>query len=268
MSFSVEWLTLREGYDLRARNPVVLDAVASLLRSKSTVRISDLACGTGSTLRALGPHLPAEQHWDLVDNDPRLLKTACSGRYSEEVRLNAVQLDLNGDFEPMLGRASDLITMSALLDLVSEAWLDRFVCHVSARALPVYAALTYNGQIDLAPADPIDAAITAAVNAHQLTDKGFGPALGPSGGAAAITRFEKLGYSVLQGTSDWVIGVADQEIQIELLNGWASAASAMQSLPRCEIDDWLTRRKAAVHRRISTMRVGHLDFVAAPITTR
>ena len=52
---------------------------------------------------------------------------------------------------------------------------------------------------------------------HQRTDKGFGPALGPVGAAAAISRFEALGYSVVQGTSDWVIGTADQEIQNELL---------------------------------------------------
>ena len=41
--FSVAWLTLRESYDRRARNPVVLDAVASLLTSKSPARVIDLA---------------------------------------------------------------------------------------------------------------------------------------------------------------------------------------------------------------------------------
>ena len=57
---------------------------------------------------------------------------------------------------------------------------------IAARALPVYAALTYDGRIDLSPADPLDATIASAVNAHQHTDKGFGPALGPSAAAAAI----------------------------------------------------------------------------------
>ena len=51
--FSVEWLTLRESYDRRARNPAVLDVVTSLFGSKSAVRVVDLACGTGSTLRTL-----------------------------------------------------------------------------------------------------------------------------------------------------------------------------------------------------------------------
>jgi Methyltransferase domain len=265
--FSVEWLTLRESYDARARNPAVLQAVTSLLRSKSAVRVVDLGCGTGSTLRTLSPHLPLPQHWDLVDNDPRLLHAACNANAPQEVSLNAVQADLAGDFEAALDRPNDLITISALLDLVSDAWLDRFTRHVT-RASPVYAALTYDGRIELSPSDPMDAAVTAAVNAHQRTDKGFGPALGPSGAAAAISRFESLGYSVLQGTSDWMIGTADQGIQIELLNGWAAAAHEIESMPNREIDGWLIRRKAAVDRRASTMRVGHVDFLATPSTMR
>jgi hypothetical protein len=266
--FSVEWLTLREAYDLRARDSAVLGAVVSPLRLKSTVTIADLACGTGSTLRALSPHLPARQHWDLVDNDSRLLSVACSGSPSEEIELNPVQFDLNGDFEVVLNQPRDLITTSALLDLVSETWLDRFARHVAARGLPVYAALTYDGRIELSPSDPTDAAIAAAVNDHQRTDKGFGPALGQSATAAAIARFETLGYSVMQGISDWVIGTPDRDIQIELLKGWAAAATEMQSLPSREIDDWLSRRGEAVDQGVSTMRVGHVDFLATPSVTR
>jgi hypothetical protein len=266
--FSVEWLTLRESYDMRVRNRVVLGAAISALQSKSSVRLIDLACGTGSTLRSLGPQLPARQHWDLVDNDPRLLNAACTGNLSNDVDVNAVQLDINDDLEIVLNRPSDLITTSALLDLVSEAWLDRFARQVAVRALPVYAALTYDGTIELSPVDPTDAALAAAVNAHQRTDKGFGPALGPSAAISALSKFESLGYSIVHGNSDWVIGAADRDIQIELLNGWAGAASEMQSLSGSEIDNWLTRRRRAVEQYTSTMRVGHVDFFAAPSTTR
>jgi hypothetical protein len=266
--FSVEWLTLRENYDMRARNPLVLGAVISLLKSKSAVRLVDLACGTGSTLRSLSSQLPARQHWDLVDNDPRLLSAASLRNFAGDVGLNAVQLDLNGDLEIVLNQPSDLITTSALLDLVSDAWLDRFARHVAARALPVYAALTYDGRVEFSPVDPTDAAIVSVVNAHQHTDKGFGPALGPSAPAAAISRFETLSYSILQGNSDWVIGTTDRDIQIELLNGWAGAASEMRSLSGREIKSWLTRRRRAVDERGSTIRVGHVDFFATPSTTR
>ena len=266
--FSAEWLALRESYDLRARNPIVLDAVATSFRSRDALSIVDLACGAGSTVRALGPHLPARQHWDLVDNDPRLLAVACSGTFGDDVRLNAVPLDLSSDFAAALSRTKDLITVSALLDLVSEDWLDRFTRCIASRALRVYAALTYDGRIDLAPADPLDAAITSAVNAHQRTDKGFGPALGPAAAAAAISRFKALGYSIVHGQSDWTIGTADEEIQHELLDGWVSAASEVKSLPRPDIDNWLARRRSAVEARVSTMRVGHVDFFATPSVMR
>ena len=55
--------------------------------------------------------------------------------------------------------------------------------------------------------------MVAAVNAHQRTDKGFGPALGPAAARAAVARFERVGYSVVHGASDWVFGPDDREIQ-------------------------------------------------------
>lgn len=266
--FSAEWLALRERYDLRARNPIVLDAMATLFKSLDAVSVVDLACGAGSTVRALVSHLPTRQRWDLVDNDQRLLTLACSGNSADDIRLSAVPLDLSGNFEVAFDGTIDLITTSALLDLVSENWLDRFTRHVARRALPVYAALTYDGRIDLSPADPLDEAITSAVNAHQRTDKGFGPALGPSAAATAVSRFEALGYSVVHDNSDWVIEATDEEIQLELLAGWATAASEIGALTRRDIDNWLARRKDEVGARASTMRVGHVDFFAMPIATR
>ena len=266
--FSAEWLALQENYDLRARNPIVLDAVTASFASLDAISVIDLACGSGSTVRALSSRLPARQRWDLVDKDQRLLTLACTTKSTDDVRSNAIPLDLSGNFEVVLDGTKNVITISALLDLVSENWLDRFARHVASHALPVYAALTYDGRIDLSPADPLDATIVSAVNAHQRTDKGFGPALGPSAAAAAISRFEALGYSVVHGNSDWLIGTTDQEIQLELLAGWATAAREVEALPRCDIDNWLARRKDEVGARASTMRVGHVDFFATPIATR
>ena len=58
-----------------------LAAVTSRLKSEDTVRLVDLACGAGSTLRTLSPRLPPRQHWDLVDNDPRLLELRIARRF-------------------------------------------------------------------------------------------------------------------------------------------------------------------------------------------
>jgi hypothetical protein len=266
--FSPEWLALRESHDLQARNPVALAAVADRFRSHDAVNVVDLACGAGSTVRALGSHLPARQHWDLVDSDQHLLALACSGNAAGDVKLNAVPLDLRGNFEAVLDSTKHLITTSALLDLVSETWLDRLVRHLASRALPLYAALTYDGRANFSPSDPRDEIITSAVNAHQRTDKGFGPALGPSAAAEAISRFEAVGYSIVQGHSDWQIGTADREMQRELLSGWAQAAREIEALSHRDIDDWLARRNEKVDQNASAIRVGHVDFFATPMAIR
>jgi hypothetical protein len=266
--FSADWLALREPYDARARNPVVLDAVAASLNRYASIRIVDLACGTGSTLRALSSRLPAQQNWRLADNDLSLLARAAATAHPAGVTVTAVPLDLNRDLEAVLDGPVDLITASALLDLVSEAWLERLAVEIAARAIPIYAALSYDGRIEIDPVDQFDAAIVAAVNAHQRTDKGFGPALGPAAGPAAIARFESLGYSVIQGASDWVIGPDDRDIQTEIFAGWASAAREIGDLSLADAVGWLTRRRDAVAAGRSSMRVGHVDVFARPMGTR
>jgi hypothetical protein len=266
--FSAEWLALREPFDRKARNPHVLEAVSAAFGSRPSVRIADLACGAGSTVRALHPRLPVRQHWALVDNDPDLLAIARHAITSDNIELNLIQLDLSKGFGAAVETPVDLITMSALLDLVSQSWLKGFLSKVTARAIPVYAALTYDGRNDLSPADPLDAVILSAFNAHQGNNKGFGPALGPAAARATISGFETSGYKVIHGNSDWVIGPEDRAMQIELLRGWAGAATEMKTIADAETADWLARRTRLVNDGFSSMRVGHSDLLAFPSTTR
>ena len=266
--FSADWLALREPHDLRARNRTVLDAVIASLKDLRQIRIVDLACGTGSTLRALSPYIAGQQNWRLADNDLGLLARASATTKPAGVTVATVPLDLNRDLEAVLDGPVDLITTSALLDLVSEPWLERLTVEIAARSIPLYAALSYDGRIEMSPADPLDAAMIAAVNAHQRTDKGFGPALGPAAADAAISRFEALGCSVVHGASDWVIGPQDRDMQMEILGGWAGAAREVGDLPLADTVEWLTRRRGAVAAGRSSIRVGHVDFFAAPMGRR
>jgi hypothetical protein len=268
MSFSADWLALREPYDRAARNSEVIAAVATSLAALPSVRIVDLACGTGSTVRALSGHLPMRQDWRLADNDLGLLGRAKAMPFADGVTVTAVPLDLNRDLEAMLDGPIDLVTTSAFLDLASKDWLNRLVTEIAARAIPLYAALTYDGRVDISPHDPADAAIVAAVNRHQATDKGFGAALGPKAAGYAIDKFERLGYAVTRRLSDWTIGRGDRDMQTEILSGWASAAREIGALPLDETVSWLTRRRASVAAGTSSMRIGHIDFFAVPTGTR
>jgi hypothetical protein len=264
--FSAEWLALREPYDHRARNKTVLDAVLDAL-DPTSVRIVDIACGTGSTFRALTPHLQARQNWRLVDSDLSLLaRTPPSS--PPRVVITTVPTDLNRDLEGALDGPLDLVTVSALLDLVSQDWLARFTVEAAARRLPVYAALSYDGRTELTPTDIADTPVLAAVNRHQRRDKGFGPALGPAAAQTALERFKRVGYAITHGASDWTFGPRDREIQLATLAGWALAARETDELPVADVVDWLGRRRELVAAGRSSIRVGHLDLFACPTTTR
>lgn len=266
--FTADWLTLREPYDVKARSESVLKAVVESLRGLPSVRIVDIACGTGSTLRTLAPRLQTPQHWRLADNDLSLLARAAETKRPPGVAVDTVPLDLNRDLEAVLDGALDLLTASALLDLVSESWLERLTVEAAARAIPVYAALNYDGRIEFGTPDPQDKAMIAAVNAHQRTDKGFGPALGPLAASSAAARFEKFGYTVIQERSDWLFGPDDSAIQFEILAGWASAARDIATMPLEDIAGWLVRRRDAVAAKTSSIRVGHVDVFARPAARR
>ena len=266
--FSSDWLALREPYDLAARNTTVLDAMLAAFRGQGSIAVVDLACGTGATLRAIGGRLPARQNWRLVDNDLGLLGTAATLARPPAVTVTARAVDLVRDLELALDGPIDLITTSALLDLVSEDWLERLLLEAAARRLPVYAALSYDGQVSFDPPHRFDADVISAVNRHQHGDKGFGPALGPDAARYAADVVRRIGYSFLEGSSDWTFGSADKAIQSEVLRGFANAAGELGDLPDDRIADWLARRLDMVAAGSSGMRVGHVDFFAMPMPIR
>ncbi|MGD0719693.1 MAG: class I SAM-dependent methyltransferase [Roseiarcus sp.] len=267
-AFSADWLGLREPYDARARNRAVLDALAAALADRASIAVVDLACGTGATSRAIASRLPRRQSWRLVDNDPSLLARAASPAPPAGTDVVTMPLDLARQLDAALAAPLDLVTASALLDLVSGAWLERLARAVAARGLMVYAALSYDGRLALEPADPVDAAMIEAVNRHQRGDKGFGPALGPTAAVEAVACFAGLNYAVASGTSDWRLGPADQAIQADLVAGWATAARQLGGLAPAEIDGWLDRRRDHVARGRSSIEVGHVDVLARPIGAR
>ena len=232
MSFSADWLALREPYDWRARNRDVLAALKAAFAESPAIAVVDLACGTGSTLRAVSPHLPKRQSWRLVDNDLSLLARAAPAQASPDIAVATTPIDIAHDLEAALDGHLDLVTTSALLDLVAEEWLQRFVVETAARKLPVYAALSYDGRTAF---DPIDSngrrCRRRGEQVINATNKGFGPALGPEAASTAISAFERVGYAVTQGPSDWQFESNDREIQKEVFAGWASAAREIGDVP-------------------------------------
>jgi hypothetical protein len=95
-------------------------------------------------------------------------------------------------------------------------------------------------------------------------DKGFGPALGADAADAAIEQFDRLGYNITLGRSDWCLRPADHELQIAVLGVWAGAAWDERAMPLADVLGWLTQRRDLVAVGRSTMWLGHADFFARP----
>jgi len=174
-------------------------------------------------------------------------------------------LDLSTLDDGTIFDGRDLVSASALLDLVSEPWLLTLANRCAACGAAALFALNYDGRIACSPEDPDDGSIVSLVNEHQRTDKGFGPALGPDATDRAARCFADLGYRVQRAPSDWQLTPAAGELQRRLIDGWAQAAAAMAPQQMRMIDAWRERRFAHVAAGWSTVTVGHEDFAAWPL---
>jgi hypothetical protein len=157
------------------------------------------------------------------------------------------------------------VTASALLDLVSQMWLDRVAAACARTGAVVLFALTYDGRIQCFPEDTEDAAIAEAVNRHQRSDKGFGRALGPDAVATVTRCLDSAGYAILNERTDWTLGPDQDRLQRMLIEGWADAAAAIRPERRQAIAAWRRRRLAHVEARRSRLVVGHEDLAGWPI---
>ena len=186
---------MREPYDLAARNPRC--SMRSSRRSRARRSRWSISPAAPARPCARSAHVCRRGRnggWSTTIS--ACSRSAATLGRPPNVRSRRAPVDLARDLELALDGPLDLVTTSALLDLVSDDWLERLVIEAAARRLPVYAALSYDGRARFDPADPLDIEIVAAVNRHQRTDKGFGPALGPSAAeASGIFKRRRLSSS-------------------------------------------------------------------------
>jgi SAM-dependent methyltransferase len=290
--FSSDWLALREPADRAARSRALLASVAAFKPDANPLTILDLGAGTGSTLRALAPHLATAQQWVLVDHDASLVaagrhilaawaatrdggvETGASTVAGEpsptadavlSVRVGGMPVDISwrqadlarADWASLLDGV-DLITASALFDLVSESFVEAFCDAAATNRTAVYVALDVDGTSTWSPPHPDDAAVADAFRRHQGIDKGFGPALGPAASCRMTTALEARGFTVWAEKSPWRLGPEQAALIAALAEGWAAAARAA-GLEGAVADRWLANR-----RRAERCVIGHTDLFATP----
>lgn len=268
--FKSGWLAEREAIDHRSRSAGVCTAAGRYLSKRCTpiATIVDLGAGRGSNLRYLAPRLPGPQHWRLLDHDAGLLDTidARSVGLAPANTLETQAVDLGDDLTAAIDGA-DLVTASALLDLVSSAWVDALVACCATQGSALLIALSIDGHIVFdGPADPLDGLVRAELAKDQQRDKGLGPALGGRAPAKLINALSAQGFAVTAMPSPWRLGPAEIDLVASLIDGWRSAVAARRPDLASTLAHWAERRTHAVIAGEHGLSVGHVDVLGVPGT--
>ncbi|QAY74223.1 SAM-dependent methyltransferase [Agromyces protaetiae] len=262
-----DWLALREAEDARARSRELALAAASALAPGQVV-VHDLGSGTGSMLRWLGPLLPGPQVWVLHDWNAALLDRALIGDPARDRDGRPISVQIRTRELARLRRAdldgADLVTASALLDVLTAEEIGAVVEACTAAGCPVLISLSVTGDVELDPVEPLDDELRAAFNAHQQRLVGGRRLVGPSGAALAEGLFREAGWSVARATSLWRLGRREPGLLGRWLDGWLDAALEQRADLRRDGVRYRALREAQLRRGALSATVSHADLLASP----
>lgn len=276
--FDSEWLTLRRRADHQARHTLFNEEAAYWLTTRHRAHVVDLGAGGGNNAHYLIPWLGPQQYWRLLDHDAKLLKEAEKNLepvVGDEHQLETQVVDLNRLDLKHLDQQSpiDLVSASALLDLASQAWIERLAKMCVDIGAAVLFALNVNGHWSITGnKHPLDETIRQAFNAHQRRSKGLGegPAMGPLAIHTAEDAFKALGYGVQTGTSVWQLlagSAYTKGLGFRLISGWHQAACEMLPDQSDEFDVWFVSRQTDLANGQVGIEVGHTDLYAEPLAS-
>ena len=253
-----EWLDLREPADAAARSDELAERLRRHLPAAGHLVIHDLGGGSGAMGRWLAPRLPGPQHWVVHDRDEGLLELAMAHRpagaaITVEARRSDITRLAPGDLA-----AASVVVASALLDLLTADELAGVLG--ACTGCPMLLALTVVGRVTLTPADPLDARIVTAFNAHQRR----GRLLGPDAVAAAVDRLRGSGAEVIVRPSPWRLDAACAALMAEWFGGWVAAACEQEPALAAEAAAYRDRRLAQAAAGELAVTVDHADLLALP----
>ncbi|MEJ5944391.1 hypothetical protein WDZ17_03685 [Pseudokineococcus basanitobsidens] len=282
-----DWLALREPADVRARDAVadeLLPALGEHLSRRSEPRpgrplhVLDAGAGTGAGARWLAARLGTPgagrlpTRWTLVDHDADLLDVA--GRTPGATGGGAVRVV--GDLDDAAGLVReggaagadrvDLLTATALLDLLRPVEADVLVGAALAADVPLLLSLSVTGEVALDPPHPDDAALGAAFDAHQRR----GGRLGPDAAPLVVERLRAAGHGVRTAASPWLLGTAgppgadDAALLLAWVRGRAAAAVEQDAGLADRAAAWTAEREAQVAAGRLGAVVGHVEVLALP----
>jgi hypothetical protein len=266
------WLALRERADAAARSLALVRELREKLpapRDSATLRVHDLASGAGSMARWLAPILPGPQHWLLHDLDGDLLAVANAhppGRSSDgaTVTVEPQTTDVM-HLEAQVLAGADLVTASALLDMMTEREVADLVDACAALRCPVLICLSVVGDVALSPTHHLDDRIAKAFNAHQRRSTERGYLLGPDAATFAAGAFSAHGLEVRLEPTPWRLRPTDARLVADWFEGWFGAALEHEADLVTEAALYGAERRAQARAGLLEVTVGHVDLLALPV---
>jgi|25BtaG_2_1085352.scaffolds.fasta_scaffold01180_2 glycosyltransferase involved in cell wall biosynthesis len=274
-SFASAWLAVREEADHRARSQQLTERLNRWLSDRYAdqgpehrhrpLKVVDLGAGRGSNAVYLVPALQMPQAWLAIDQDALLLAEAKQRIGALDVPVQTIVAQLTPEtIGQNLPGDTALITASALIDLVSERWLNALIEVATASKAAVLIVLSYAGHFELTPGHPDDSLLQELVNRHQHGDKGTGAALGPEATGVLQRGLADRGYEVELAESRWQLDGRDTELVQMLMAGWVEAAIEQAPDRQSQLSAWLETRNSQLSKGNLRVSVNHLDLLALP----
>jgi trans-aconitate methyltransferase len=262
------WLALREPADAVARSAELAERLRRQVPTAGRVVIHDLGGGSGAMGRWLASRLPGPQHWVIHDRDADLLDLALAdppGPAADwaAVTVEARQSDITTLAPDDLAGAHAIVA-SALLDLLTADEQAGMLGTCTAIGSPILLALTVVGRVALTPAEPLDAHMAAAFDAHQRRTTAAGRLLGPHAVARAVEELRGTGAEVLVRPSPWRLDAAHADLTAEWLGGWIVAACEQEPALAAHAGAYRDRRLAQAVAGELAVTVDHADLLVLP----
>lgn len=263
---SPAWLAQREAADGAARAADLVAAVRRVIAGAPRLVVHDLGSGTASMARWLAPQLPGRQHWVLHDRDADLLEWASADVPGTASDGTAVKVETrHGDVGALTAddlADAALVTAAALLDLLTADEVDRIAA--ACGDAPTLFTLSVTGRVALDPADPLDAWVAAAFNAHQRRTVAGRRLLGPDAPEALVGAYARRGVSTTISPSPWRLGAGSGPLLARWFADWVGAAVEHEPALAAPIAPYARRRRAEMAAGRLRAVVGHVDVLARP----
>ena len=265
---SPEWLVLREPADAVARSGELAERLRRHLPTTGDLVIHDLGGGSGAMGRWLAPRLPGRQHWVVHDRDAGLLDLALAhppgpAADGAPVTVEARQGDITELAPGDLAGASAIVA-SALLDMLTADELAAVLGTCTAVGRPVLLAMTVVGRVALTPADPLDARLAPAFNAHQRRATARGRLLGPDAVTTAVEELRGTGAEVVVRPTPWRLDATHADLRALWFEGWVAAACEREPALAADAGAYRERRLAQAAAEELEVIVDHADLLVAP----